>query len=130
MLGRRGSNRDFILNTDRNRVFIEVILRQASPVHKSRIGPKLLFEVTVCSFPRLNSEAVEFVFEGFPAEDALFEDLLESFVTFEFLLARILLILLEVVMQVNFDTCTVHSLPDVVKTKVNSLLQKCLIDRR
>ena len=84
--------------------------------------------MTVRSFPSLDPHSVEFIFEGFPSEYALLKDLLESIVAFEFLLTRVFLILLHVIMQVDLYAGTMHSLPDVVKTEVHSILKECLID--
>ena len=85
--------------------------------------------MTVRSFPSLDSHSVELIFEGFPSEYALLKDLLESIIAFEFLLPRVLLILLHVIMQIDLYARTMHSLPDVVKTKVHGILKECLIDR-
>ena len=71
--------------------------------------------MTVCSFPSLYSHSIQFVLERLPSEDALLEDLLESFIPFEFLLAGVFLIFLSIVMQINLNAGTVHCFPDIVK---------------
>ena len=121
-VARLGADLYLIFDADVNRVLIDVHLVETSSVHKGRIRLHLLFEQAVGTLPRLDPHAVHLVLEGLPAENSLFEDLLQRLVALQLLLAGVLLVLLHVVVQVDLDVSAVHRSPDVVKALIDVLL--------
>ena len=103
---------------------------EVAPVDESSFWSKLLFKMTVCSFPGFDTEAMHLVLESFPAEDAFLEDALQIRVALQLLLAWVLLVFLHIVMQVYFDAGAVHSLPDLIKAKIDILFKHRLIEGR
>lgn len=84
--------------------------------------------MSIGPLPSLSSKASHFVFERLPPEVPFLKNGLQHIVPFELLLSRFLLVILQIVVQVDSNACTVHRAPNVVKTLVDEFFEKVLVD--
>jgi len=108
-------------------VLVDIGFSETTSVHESSIGLELLLEQTVSAFPCFNAHATQLVLEGFPAEHSLFENTFKRLISFQFLLPRVLLIILHVMVQVYSNARAVHRAPDVIKSLIDILFEDVLI---